>query len=64
VGRQARRLVESYDKTQEAEAIADGARNAVAALAAVEVGAVGLGTLVAVLATTATADVTGVLLGP
>ena len=63
VGRQARRLVDSYDKTQEAEAIADGARNAVAALAAVEVGAVGLGTLVAVLATTATADVTGILLG-
>ncbi len=62
VGKEARRLVESYDKTQEAEAIADGARNAVAALAAVEVGAVGLGTLVAVLATTAAADVTGVLL--
>ncbi|MCK5430487.1 MAG: hypothetical protein KAI94_13495, partial [Anaerolineales bacterium] len=39
-----------------------GARNAVAALAAVEVGALGLGTLVAILATTATADVTGVLL--
>jgi len=62
VGREARRVVDSYDKTQEAQAIADGARNAVAALAAVEVGAVGLGTLVAVLATTATADVTGVLL--
>jgi septal ring factor EnvC (AmiA/AmiB activator) len=34
----------------------------VAALAAVEVGAVGLGTIVAVLATTAAADVTGILL--
>jgi hypothetical protein len=54
--------VESYDRVQEAESIAEGARNAVAALAAVEVGAVGLGTLVAVLATTATADVTGVAL--
>jgi hypothetical protein len=42
--------------------MAESARNSVAALAAVEVGAVGLGTLVAILATTAAADVTGVLL--
>lgn len=62
VGRESRRVVDSYDKAREAEAIADGARNAVAALAAVQVGAVGLGTLVAILATTAAADVTGVLL--
>ena len=62
VGRESRRVVDSYDKASEAEAIADGARNAVAALAAVQVGAVGLGTLVAILATTAAADVTGVLL--
>jgi len=62
VGGEARRVVDSYDRTKEAQAIAEGARNAVATLAAVEVGAVGLGTLVAVLATTATADVTGVLL--
>ncbi|HSF79806.1 MAG TPA: dynamin family protein [Anaerolineales bacterium] len=62
VGRASRRVVDSYDKASEAEAIADGARNAVAALAAVQVGAVGLGTLVAILATTAAADVTGVLL--
>jgi small GTP-binding protein len=62
VGRDAQRVVETYDKEHEAEAIADGARNSVAALAAVEVGALGLGTLIAILATTATADVTGVLL--
>src|SRR3990172_9502485 len=62
VGRESRRVVDSYDKAGEAEAIADGARNAVAALAAVQVGAVGLGTLVSILATTAAADVTGVLL--
>jgi small GTP-binding protein len=62
VGRDSQRVVENYDKESEAEALADGARNAVAALAAVEVGAIGLGTLVAILATTATADVTGVLL--
>ena len=62
VGREARRVVETYDKTAEAQAIAEGAQTAVAASAALEIGAVGLGTLVTVLATTAAADVTGVLL--
>jgi len=62
VGRDSQRVVENYDKESEAEALADGARNAVAALAAVEVGALGLGTLVAILAPTAAADVTGILL--
>lgn len=62
VGRQAQRIVESYDKATEAEAIARGAQEAVAASAVLEVGAVGLGTLVAVLASTAAADVTGILL--
>ncbi len=62
VGRQAQRVVETYDRQQEASAIADGAQTAVAALAAVEVGAVGLGTLVTILATTVAADVTGILL--
>jgi small GTP-binding protein len=62
VGRDSQRVVENYDKESEAEALADGARNAVAALAAVEVGALGLGTLVAILATTAAADVTGIIL--
>lgn len=62
VGREAGRVVDSYDRSREAQAIADGAQAAVATLAAVEVGAVGLGTLVAVLATTVAADVTGILL--
>jgi hypothetical protein len=62
VGRQAQRVVETYDKIQEAEAIADGAQAAVAALAAVEVGAVSLGTVVTILATTAAADATGILI--
>jgi small GTP-binding protein len=62
VGREAQRVVESYDKTREAEAIAEGAQLAVAASAAIEVGAVGLGTLIVILATTMAADVTGVLL--
>jgi GTPase SAR1 family protein len=62
VGRQAQRVVETYDKAQEAEQIALGAQTAVAATAAIEVGAVGLGTLIYVLATTAAADATGVIL--
>jgi small GTP-binding protein len=62
VGREAQRVVESYDKAYESETIAVGAQNAVAALAAMEVGAVGLGTAITVLATTAAADITGLLL--
>lgn len=62
VGGQAQRVVEQYDKQAEARTLAESAQVAVAALAMVEVGAVGLGTLIAMLATTAAADVTGVLL--
>lgn len=62
LGHEAQRVVESYDKGYEAQAIADGAKDAVAALAVLEVGAVGLGTLVATLASTASADLTGILL--
>ncbi len=62
VGREANRVVETFDKDREAEALAANAQSAVATLAAAEVGALGLGTLIAVLATTAAADVTGVLL--
>jgi small GTP-binding protein len=62
VGREAQRAVETYDKTREAQAIAEGAQMAVAASAAIELGAVGLGTLVTVLATTMTADITGILM--
>lgn len=62
VGREAQRVVESYDKAAEAQAIAQGAQDAVAASAVLEVGAIGLGALVAALATTVAADVTGILL--
>jgi small GTP-binding protein len=62
VTREAGRVVETYDKDREAEAIAAGAQSAVAALAAAEVSALSLGALVAILATTAAADITGVLL--
>ena len=61
VGREARRVVDGYDKAREAQEIAEGAQAAVAASAALEVGAVGLGTLVTILATSLAADVTGVL---
>ena len=61
LGRETQRLVEGYDKAREAQTIAEGAQTAVAAVAAMEVGALGLGALVVALATTVAADVTGVL---
>lgn len=61
IGREAEQVVGSFDKHAEAAAIAENAKNAVAASAAVEVGAIGLGTLVTILATTMAADVTGIL---
>jgi small GTP-binding protein len=62
VGREAQRVVESYDKKREAQQLADNARNAVAAAAAAGATALGLGTIITVAATTAAADVTGVIL--
>jgi small GTP-binding protein len=61
VGRQAQRVVETFDRRAEAQALADGARTAVAATAAVGASALGLGALVTVAATTAAADVSGIL---
>ena len=62
LGRDARRVVDTYDKSAEAKSIAEGAQVAVAASAALGVGAVGLGALVTILATTMAADITGVLM--
>jgi small GTP-binding protein len=62
VGREAQRVVDTYDKQREATAIADQARTAVTTAAAVSGAAVGLGTLVTLAASTAAADVTGILL--
>ena len=62
VGRQAQRVVATYDKRQEGETIADQARAAVAASAAAGGAALGLGTLVTVAASTVAVDVTGILL--
>jgi hypothetical protein len=62
VGRESQRVVDSYDRRKEASQLADGARNAVAAAAAVSAGALGLGTIVTMAATTAAADVTGLVM--
>jgi len=62
VAREARRVVEGYDKRDESKAIAEHARMAVATSAALGAGALGLGALVTALATTAAADVTGVVM--
>ena len=59
---EANRVIESYDKVREADQIARRSQNAVAAAAAISAGAVGLGTLVAILASTLATDVTGILL--
>jgi len=61
VGESAKRAVETYDREAEARELADSVQSAVAQAALVEVGAIGLGTiLVKVLATTM-ADFTGIL---
>ena len=60
--RETQRVVDSYDPRREAQTIADNARNAVAATAAAGVGALGLGTIVTVAASTAAADITGIVM--
>jgi hypothetical protein len=62
IGREARQVVDTYDKNREARTIAENAQTTIAASAAMEAGAVGLGALVTTIATTAAADVTGVLM--
>ncbi len=62
VGKEAQRVVDSYDQQREAALIADQARTAVAAAAAAGGAALGLGTLVTAAASTVAADVTGILL--
>ena len=61
VGREAQRAVDTYDRAREAADLAEKSRTAVAAAAAVSAGALGLGAMVTVVATTAAADVTGIL---
>ncbi len=61
VGREAQRVVDTYDRHRESTAIADSARAAVAATAAIGASALGLGAVVAAVASTAAADITGIL---
>ena len=60
--RETQRVVDSYDARREAQTIADNARNAVAATAAAGAGALGLGTIVTLAASTAAADITGIVM--
>jgi len=62
VGQEAQRVVDTYDKRTEARSLAESARNAVAAAAATGVGAVGLGAIVTMAASTAAADITGLVM--
>ncbi|MEJ2084750.1 MAG: dynamin family protein [Acidobacteriota bacterium] len=61
VGRAARRSVDAFEEKSQAERMAESVRNAVAGAALIEVGAVSLGTVVTLLATTQFADFTGLL---
>jgi small GTP-binding protein len=60
VGRAARRAVDSYDRDQESTRLAESVQMAVASAALLEVGAVGLGTIVSLIASTTLADMTGI----
>jgi small GTP-binding protein len=62
IQKEASRVVDEYDREQESREIAARARSAVAAAAALEAGAVGLGTLISVLASTLAADITGIII--
>jgi small GTP-binding protein len=61
VRREAQRAVESYDQEAEANRLAESVQTAVASVAALQIGALGFGTVMVVLATTTMADITGIL---
>jgi small GTP-binding protein len=61
VGRAAKEVVLTYDREAEARQLAQGVRDAVAGVALMQVGAVGLGALLVALLHTALADFTGIL---
>jgi small GTP-binding protein len=61
VGRAAQEVVASYDKEAEAREIAESVQAAVAGTALLEVGAVGLGTLLTLALSSTAADLTGIL---
>ncbi len=61
VGKAAQKAVSSYDKAAEAKALGEATQLAVAQAALLEVGAVGLGTLVTLAVTSTLADVSGIM---
>jgi small GTP-binding protein len=61
VKRESQRAVESYDQDAEGRRLAEGVRDAVAHTAVLQVGALGLGTIVTMLATSSVVDVTGIM---
>ena len=61
VGRAASKAIHGYDRDTESTRLAESVQTAVASTALLEVGALGLGALVAAIATTTAADVTGIL---
>ena len=62
VSRESQKVIDSFDRRKEARELADNARNAVAAAAAVSASGVGLGAIVTIAASTAAADVTGIIM--
>jgi small GTP-binding protein len=61
VRREAQRALESYDKDKESSRLAESVQVAVAGTAALQVGALGLGTLITMVASTTMVDMTGIL---
>jgi len=61
VGKTAQTIVETYDRNQEASELAGHVEMAVAQVALIEAGAVGLGALVALAITSSALDITGIL---
>ena len=61
VRRESQRALESYDRDKESSRLAESVQVAVAGTAALQVGALGLGTIVTMMATTTMADMTGIL---
>jgi hypothetical protein len=61
VGKSVQSIVNSYDRDREARELAVSVENAVAQTALLEVGAVGLGTLVSLAVLSSSLDITGIL---
>lgn len=61
LGRAAQRTVSGYDRAQEASRLSESVQRSLAGAALLEVGAVGVGSLVTLLATSTAVDITGIV---